>query len=425
MLPNIAYSELNRLESNDSTSLHEATLSGHKEIVWLLLHERGCQRHQRNNHGLTAYEVAKTDEMRQLFHRPSNINRFCDNLDQDMQLTFEIISLTTNDKASQSHDAKDDADENDEIMPGGFVQGLQTKEEIQRALAFAAHCRACLQSKGMIYISCFIGKYIYNNHHDHNKHVKQKEFYNSFIDKTFRITELQNIIDTEVLFTHPEYEKCNELLSIYSNSGKCESLLQLYTLETPFYKKLREKQVLPLFSCIALNLPYLKRRYFRGESYRGVTMTNDDLRSYRWALKNNDRLIQIKTFASTSTDREIAESFAQSLETSSIENKISVLMTFRFPQVCDTAINLGKIPKYDLPCLSEYEDESEILILPLTFFRVKNIEINNLSNGRQLLYIIRLENVLFEKASVLHTLPAYMKLCIKHEYKKQKEKHHI
>ncbi|CAF1541170.1 unnamed protein product [Didymodactylos carnosus] len=153
-------------------------------------------------------------------------------------------------------------------------------------------------------------------------------------------------------------------------------------------------------------------------------MTQDNLRSYRWALENNDRLIQLKSFASTSLHREIAENFAQSLETSSTENKISVLMIFRFPQVCDTAINLCKIPKYNLPCLSEYEDESEILILPLTLFQVKNIEINNLSNGRQLQYIIHLENVLFEKTSVFHTLPVYMKLYIKHECKKQKQKHH-
>ncbi|CAF1624610.1 unnamed protein product, partial [Didymodactylos carnosus] len=97
MLPNIPYSELNRLEENDSTPLHEATLFGHKEIVWLLLHERGCQRHQRNHHGRTAYEEAKTDEIRQSFHRLSNMNRFCDNSDQEIQLTFEIISLPTND----------------------------------------------------------------------------------------------------------------------------------------------------------------------------------------------------------------------------------------------------------------------------------------------------------------------------------------
>jgi hypothetical protein len=53
-----------------STPLHAAAFYGHKEIVQLLL-EYGCDRSQTNNYGLTAYEEAANDEIRQLFKRPT------------------------------------------------------------------------------------------------------------------------------------------------------------------------------------------------------------------------------------------------------------------------------------------------------------------------------------------------------------------
>jgi len=66
--------------SVNSTPLHAASQYGHKEIVQILL-EHGCDRSQINGDGLTAYEVAANDEIRQLFKRPiegSTIRRFQD-----------------------------------------------------------------------------------------------------------------------------------------------------------------------------------------------------------------------------------------------------------------------------------------------------------------------------------------------------------
>lgn len=64
-----------------STPLHAASYYGHKEIIQLLI-EYGCDRSQTNAHGLTAYEEAANEEIRQLFKRPSDdgstINRFHD-----------------------------------------------------------------------------------------------------------------------------------------------------------------------------------------------------------------------------------------------------------------------------------------------------------------------------------------------------------
>jgi hypothetical protein len=63
-----------------STPLHAASFYGHKEIVQLLL-EHGCDRSKVNSYGLTAYEEASSDEIRELFKRPRDgtaTNRFHD-----------------------------------------------------------------------------------------------------------------------------------------------------------------------------------------------------------------------------------------------------------------------------------------------------------------------------------------------------------
>jgi hypothetical protein len=72
---------VNNFEPNvKSTPLHAASYYGRKEIVRLLL-EHECDRSQINGYGLTAYEEAANDEIRQLFKRPtdgSGIHRFYD-----------------------------------------------------------------------------------------------------------------------------------------------------------------------------------------------------------------------------------------------------------------------------------------------------------------------------------------------------------
>ncbi len=73
--------DLNYFETSvKSTPLHTASYHGHKEIVQLLL-EHDCDRSLMNGHGITAYEVAANDEIRQLYKRPtdsSNTHRFID-----------------------------------------------------------------------------------------------------------------------------------------------------------------------------------------------------------------------------------------------------------------------------------------------------------------------------------------------------------
>ncbi|CAF2724106.1 unnamed protein product [Rotaria sp. Silwood2] len=76
------FAEVNRRECNGSTALNAAVQCGHIEMIDLLLNKYGVIRHLCDNQGRTAYDLAKSNEIRRLFQRPtSNGNRFCEKPD--------------------------------------------------------------------------------------------------------------------------------------------------------------------------------------------------------------------------------------------------------------------------------------------------------------------------------------------------------
>jgi ankyrin repeat protein len=94
-LKNLSSNEsANHFESSIKSSLlHTSSYHGHREIVKLLL-DHNCDRSLVNAHGITAYEVAANDEIRQLYKRPidrSNSHRF---QDDDTDGCFEIVELS-------------------------------------------------------------------------------------------------------------------------------------------------------------------------------------------------------------------------------------------------------------------------------------------------------------------------------------------
>lgn len=68
LLPTLTLDEANQIEPNGNTSLHAACHSEQPQVVKLLL-DRGVLRTIKNNDGHIPYDVATTDEVKQLFHR--------------------------------------------------------------------------------------------------------------------------------------------------------------------------------------------------------------------------------------------------------------------------------------------------------------------------------------------------------------------
>ncbi|CAF1097343.1 unnamed protein product [Didymodactylos carnosus] len=61
--------EVNKIEPNGSTALHAAAHNNQRDVVQLLLETGGASRSIQNNHQLTAYEDAQSDEVKKLFAR--------------------------------------------------------------------------------------------------------------------------------------------------------------------------------------------------------------------------------------------------------------------------------------------------------------------------------------------------------------------
>lgn len=173
------------------------------------------------------------------------------------------------------------------------------------------------------------------------------------------------------LFTHEAsaHDLTRILLDLFSETYDPQYLVQLYSLSTPFCTFINE-DTSDLFG-LFYSLSKLKRRAFQGRSFRCLTMSEENLDEYRWALEENDRrIINTRSFCSTSVDEDIATAF-QSHGLS--KDKIDVMMIFDFDRLCESAVRLYRISN-DLPNISAYEGEREVLIMPGTLFRVTKIE---------------------------------------------------
>ena len=117
------FETINRHEANGSTALHAAVEHGHVEIVRLLLYDYGVIRYLKDHNGSTAFQVAQTEELRQLFKRPTSAqNRFRG--DDIFQILFTYRQLNNND--------------NDERPSSDFVEGYNEFQLIQKSEFFTS-----------------------------------------------------------------------------------------------------------------------------------------------------------------------------------------------------------------------------------------------------------------------------------------------
>jgi hypothetical protein len=97
-------------------------------------------------------------------------------------------------------------------------------------------------------------------------------------------------------------------------------------------------------------------------------------------------------------NRNIVEEFAY-IKAEKPAKDLCVLFIFDFPEICDQAINLSRI-SIDTPCLSEYESEEEVLILPWTLFEVTRVR---KATNEDEFYTIYLTNVIIPNKSRIST----------------------
>ncbi|CAF3637825.1 unnamed protein product [Rotaria sp. Silwood1] len=169
----------------------------------------------------------------------------------------------------------------------------------------------------------------------------------------------------------------NDRIKIFIKQAEKDSdyLLKAYTVESDFYIKLNQDLAIRRFDKdtnfgityfidFFYNNSDFKNLSFKGKVYRGTCMTHDDFKELSVGVK-----VMNKTFMSTTKDRKLGEQFALKhltyREKQLGENvKLSALCTYEI--VNDrTGLNIEGI--------SEYKDEKEVLIGPLTAFIITTI----------------------------------------------------
>ena len=126
---------------------------------------------------------------------------------------------------------------------------------------------------------------------------------------------------------------------------------------------------------LVINHPDIHKYKYRGIAYRGLLMTENDLKNY--SIGNH---ILNRSFVSTSKNRSVAQIFADNSQETS--GKISVLLKYTIKQN-RTAI--------DIEHISTIQDEKEALILPFAVFQIKDRIENNPNTSPPVLVEIDLE----------------------------------
>ena len=381
LLPNYSAKDLNQQDSSndENTCLHIATAQGHDRIVQLLI-EHGCYRSSiLNAQHQSPYDLAANgkDSTRSLFLRQEASNHSSRFQEQNADECFDIVRVEDDEPPppveTENQPTKKVA------TTRSSVQTFQTEEEKAHEMQYSASSKAMCQSR--------LARFCVNQFHrdeplDHRTILQ-------------RINQLLTSVRS-----HPSDDstKAEDLVKQYEKNGSSiEQLLHLYTLETDFYRMLKGDS-LPLAIPLFIHLPALKDRHFKGCVYRGMRMTTEQLSIYQLAMQSPATLLQTRSFSSTSIDQSIAEDFAWQKSSKSADD-LSVLFVFDFPQFCDQAINLSRI-SLEKPCLSEYADEAEVLILPWTLFQVMKVQLP--TNEKELTKIF-LNNVIIPKKNLLST----------------------
>jgi hypothetical protein len=231
MLIQLNTTNSNRFEPNGSTSLHAASCYGHKTIVQMLL-QHGAKPWTMNKFKMTPYQEAANEETRLLFRRPleADINRFAD--DDILTGCLELIPEKKTDEYCNN-------------IANGWINGYKN-----------------------------IGKDFRSRNIKQIVRVRITKYHLAKLQRSDDCArELQKILRANIPSDHSAYLNARFLFDEYCSRNQIEYLIRLYTLETNFYRALHTN-VQPFVIEIYSQLSTLKKRFFSGHSYRGLSMMN-------------------------------------------------------------------------------------------------------------------------------------------------------
>jgi hypothetical protein len=243
-LERMSLEEINKIEPNGSTALHVASYLGHEKIVELLL-EKGASHSVVNKYRYTPLDEAKTEKIKQLFHRRRKKTRFISD-------SLEWI-LSKNDADFQAHE---------------YSKKLKTYGTDPQFYRFIIHIKENYLEKDL-------------------KHVED-------------IEEIKEYFDMAIQEKDPLY-----LLKAYTAETGFYSALNI-DLAKLRLENLTDKANLAraYYTGIIAHHPNLQRFSYTGTVFRGMMIKNDDFKQYKTGTR-----ILTKTFSSASKQHNIALKF--------------------------------------------------------------------------------------------------------------------
>ena len=377
--PRIPSASINGIESNGSTALHIAVELEHADVIKILLFDFGVIRYRLNKNGLTAYQLARNENIRKLFYRPPEdiFSRFVHNLSEQGPVDID--------------DQSDDIEDN---ITSQYVSIYPTPVRIAMLHQVISMSKSLSRPSRFRDVALAIARFLAWLKCESPLSLSH-EYVVSLCE------ELRLMIDRFVPSVHCQYKKACDLVEEYLRDNNIDHLLRLYTLPTQFHAHVHEESR-SFYNTILSSLEQLQNRYFQEITYRGMVIDEKDLRPYQWAVEHPNCLTVTHSFMSTSIDREVPNFYC---DNQTNDDRLSVLMIFNFVELSENAIQLYAIPQAQLSCVSDMEDEQEVLVLPNTIFRIIKIEKNDHSKHH---YTIWLHNVPVIRRSYCQTLSLFV-----------------
>ena len=324
---------------NNETVLHIATRKQYKEMVEILLHH-GAQRTLKNIDGQQAYELANTQDMKDLFKR-SESSRFA------FPHSFENTTFSSESKLN----CKSCSLVNSNTM---YEWELVDRNASEKALQFRREFKVSPSTHSKIW---------------------KKKFYS--LTKSYLPVHRQDLSVAKSVFIDQCFQRAlreqnpNYLAKAYTS---CQNFSRSLNLDMARNVIHNLTNGCSQFSCqclystedgtksianIFLHHPNFQQLSFQGQVYRGIPLTKDKLDHYRVGS-----CIITTTFLSTSKSSSVARMFSGESERKRSQH--SFFCTYTIVSNGRTAIDISQ--------LSVYPEEEEVLILPYSTFLITKIE---------------------------------------------------
>jgi hypothetical protein len=315
--------ELNEQGPNNRTALHVAALNGYEELLELLLAHTDIDRSIQNQWGCVAKDEAP-DRLQILFDKMPTIDD-TNIIDNCIEEPIEWFDTYVN----------------------AYRIGYECHTHLKRWLTKVSFARL---------VGEIDNGYIDNIDFDSDQKTLIKDYMKQAIENNDPVPIVRAYTEkTRFVF------KLNEDLA---NGGSDFRFEISFAMRKAVYRDNDPPKGFGqyIFVAILSHHPKLQQyRHYIGATYRGVNMKKSDLDQYE-----EGKFILTRTFLSSSTDPDVAQSFLNDHSLDSNSNH-RVICTYRIrnPRIA-----------IDVHTISTYPSENEILIVPFTTFQIASIKKN-------------------------------------------------